>query len=460
MDASQLRAPEGDRRDERARLVLFVVFGALAAAWALLIPVPATSPDAHAWDGFNPDEQIHLRLIAYMATRHALPFFGAPHSDTIYTVVHPPLYHVLAAIVYAAIEPALGYPNTVLILRLLTCLLGIGTVAFTYRAARYLFSPLTALLAAGFVASVPMFVSLSAAVSNEVPAAFAASGALCAMAKGLRRRGFATRDALVLALWVTAACAIKVTCFTLIPAALLALWLAPRQRRQGGGAPVAAFLRPAALLCGVWALGMGWWLIRNQLLYGDPMMAGVHYRYWAATVAVPWQQMMTVPQFFWNSTILGWISFWGVFDGFTRPLPDVAYIFVLAMVLPAAPGFVVWIVREGGLRRCAPRRRAFAVLALFAVLMMIVFYAINLRIYAPQGRYLLPLLAPFGLATAAGWLGWLALLRPAWRRVAVGLLIAACLLLNIFALVTMTVRPDKAPPNDKAASVDAASHIG
>jgi len=422
-------------------LVLLALFGVIALMWALFIPIPAPNLSAPTWDGYNPDEQVHLQLIGYLAKHHALPVFGPPGSATIYTVVHPPLYHVVAAVLYGIAAPALGHASAVTLLRLFGCCLGVGTVLMTYRAARCLFPPMTALLAAGCVAGVPMFVSLSAAVTNEVAVAFASAGAFYAMADGLRH-GFDRRRALRLALWVAAACAIKVTGFVLLPAALLALWLSRKRRAAGTGA--GAFVPSAALLLGVFAAAVGWWLVRNLILYGDPFMARVHYAFWAPIDPYPWQKMMTVPQFFWNGAISGWMSFWGIFDAFTRPLPDSAYGLILLVQLPALVGLVLWL-RRGGLRSPV-RRRAAAVGGVFLLLSLVMFEMVNWRIYSPQGRYLFPLLTPLGVATSVGWMALLRR-RPRFRGAATGLILVVLLLVNLFALAVLSVRPkDKASP--------------
>ena len=74
------------------------------------------------------------------------------------------------------------------------------------------------------------------------------------------------------------------------------------------------------------------------------------------------------------------------------------------------------------------------------------FEMVNWRIYSPQGRYLFPLLTPLGVATSVGWMALLRR-RPRFRGAATGLILVVLLLVNLFALAFLSVRPkDKASP--------------
>jgi hypothetical protein len=292
-----------------------------------------------------------------------------------------------------------------------------------------------------------MFVSLSSAITNETPAAFTAAGALGAMVAGLRHGFGDRRRLLALSGWVAAGVATKLTCLPLLPAALLALWWAPR-RRVGVSPPAAVFLRQAAVVAGVCALLIGWWFVRNQIVYGDPLMAAAHQRMWsqapsdpaAAAVAARLRarQMSRTPaRFLWETALAGWQSFWGIFDGFSRMLPQSVYRAIALGQAAAVLGLVIaW--RRGLLRGSLVRRRAAGVMLLFSGLLIVMFFVMNARVYSPQGRYLFPLLLPLGIAMA---LGWRALFPPRVRGAAAAAILLGLLLLNVYALIFMSVRP-------------------
>lgn len=418
-----------------AVLLLLGSFLFISGMWAVFIPLPLEGV-GEWWGNYHPDEHNHIRVIVYVATHHRLPPFTGTPPENFYTSIHPPLYHIAAAVVYSLLAPLIGHAGVLLTLRFVSCALGMGTVWLTYRTARYLLPHAAALTAAAVVAGVPMFVSLSAAVTNENLAAFTAAGALWMMVAGLRH-GFDRRRLIKLSVWVAAGIASKITCLGLLPAAALALFWSGRRRSE----PLSAALRKLVIVVAVSAVVSGWWFVRNQMLYGDPFRTEAQLRMWQDTSGRTTPRM-TTGQFFWNTTVFGWNSFWGVFDGFTRPLPQDVYRVILLVEIAAVAGlFLAW--RRGNIQGI--RLQAAGVMALFAVLVQALFYAYNKLVFGPQGRYLFPLLVPLGIALA---LGWRSLFPARFRGIASGALMTALFLLNVFALIFMSVRPDSAvkPP--------------
>lgn len=407
-------------------LLLLATFLTLSTLWAVRVPRPVGA-DAVLWGNFQPDEGNHIAVIAYMAAHRRLP----PYTFAYYESVHPPLYHLLGAVVYAAAAPLLGPNGAALLLRLISGVLGAGVVWLTYRSARELLPPGAALTAAGIVAGVPTFVSLSAAVTNENLAALGAAGALAALLRGLRH-GFDARRTWALSLWIAVGVGSKVTCLGLLPAACAALWWSGRRRGLGTG----VLARQMGVVLGISAVLMGGWFVRNHLLYGDPLRQAAAARMWAdkipgyAVMAAeqgisPWRYAARV-------TVWGWRSFWGLFDAGQRPLPGAMY-GALAGVQAAAAAGLALLWRQQ--KRREYELAAVGVIALFAAFVIAVFYRYNWAHFTPQGRFFFPLLAPFGIAMAAGWR---ALFPAGYRRPASVLLLAGLLLINIYALVVMT----------------------
>jgi hypothetical protein len=411
-------------------LPLFLIvaaFASLSALWALRIPIPTFPPNQ--WSHYNPDEWNHVAVIAYMATHRKLP----PYSIDYPTTIHPPAYHALGAVVYAAALPLIGRDGAVLLLRLLSGVMGAGVVWLVYRAARRLMSHPAALLAAGVVAGVPMFVSLSAAVTNENLSTLAAAGALYTIVAGLSG-GFDTRRVAALSVWASVGLTAKVTCLGLLPAAFFALWWAGRKR----GLPVAAITRQMSTVLIVCALASGWWFVRNHILYGDPLRAAVSIRLWhpvhpsyadyAARYGTPaWQHAAYIAAW-------AWTSFWGFFDALRCPLPIPLYL-LLACVEAAVGIGLLRIWRAGQVQG---HRAAFVwVVALLAAFVTAVFYQFNWQLFTPQGRYFFPLLLPFGVLMAAGWR---ALFPSRLRGVASAALLSGLLLLNLYTLAALSTR--------------------
>ncbi len=184
-----------------------------------------------------------------------------PHKLSV--TIHPPAYHVLGSLVYAATPPLVGPGNAVLLLRLLSCAMASGVIWLVYRAASLLGSRAFALLAAGCVAGVPMYVSLSGAVTNEDFAALMASASLYLIIAGVVQ-GFTWRRVWWLSTWIALGIGTKITCISLIPAAWLALvWSGRRQ-----GLPAASILRQIVAPMALTIALTGWWFARNKILYG------------------------------------------------------------------------------------------------------------------------------------------------------------------------------------------------
>ncbi len=403
--------------------LILAAFAALGVLWAWRIPVPTLPPGI--WGNFNPDESNHLNVIRYMALRHGLP----PYVTQYQISQHPPLYHGLYALVYALITPRLGYFHTVLLLRLLSVCMGLGTVWLTYRAALSVLSPPAAVLAAGCAAGVPMFVSLSAAVNNDDLAALASAGALAAMVAGTTD-GFDRRRLWTLALWTAAAMSTKVTCLPLFPALAFALWWDWRRRGESLRPLLGRYALVAALSLGV----IGWWYARNQWLYGDPLRAGAHRRMWGALEPSLGDFMASgMSPLRWLTKVFGtgWKSFWGVFDAMRLHLPAPAYALLFLLNITSAVGLIRAL--RGGLK--GDRAAAAGVLTVFCVSLLALYVGANASTYTPQGRYLFPALLPFGLATAVGWR---ALFPPRSRDAAGAAVLIGLLLLNVFCVISMT----------------------
>lgn len=432
-------------------LGLTAVLGAfllISLMWALFIPLPIEGAGTEWWGNYHPDEHNHVRVIQYIAAHRRLPPFEGTPPHNYYTAVHPPLYHAAGALLYASVTPVVGHAGTLLLLRLAGCALGAGTVFLTYRAARYLLPPRPAVLAAGCVAGVPMFVSLSAAVTNETLAAFTATGALSTMIAGVRHGFGAQRRLYALACWVAAGIASKLTCLPLLPAALLTLWWSRRRHRLApAGADRVSLPRQMATVISMSVLVTGWWFARNQIIYGDPFLAAAHQRMWsrppsdpvaAAQARVHAAQIarLSPAEFLKRMVRSGWESFWGIFDGFSRPLPLSAYRAIAVAQAAAALGLIAaW--RRGQLRTRV-HRRVFGLMLLFAAALVALFLVINLRVFSPQGRYLFPLLLPFGIVTAAGWHS---LFPRRLRGAAAAALLLGLLALNVYALIYRSIRP-------------------
>ena len=430
----------------------------LSAAWALSTPIPSVSgPQAILWGNFHPDEISHIAVVRYLAQHHALPPYLLPYD----TSVHPPLYHGLAAALYLLFAPLFGDDGAMRMIRLCSPLYGVGIVYLVYAATCRVATRQTALLAALLVALIPTRIDLGGAVTNENLAALGAAGVFAVLVGGLYdHQGFKPRQIALLTVYLCIGIGSKVTCLGLLPVVVLALLRQGYRRGQSLGEISGRLAAPVLgpLLC--W----GWWFVRNQILYGDPMRQVAANQLWDGMQpgftfyhAV---RHMSVLQYALSLGVQGWLSYWGKFDGFSRFLPRPAYLLPLAVELIALVGW--WRLLRAAMPNlptgqtgeipllaprednaqpgplCPPPLRALLLLfALFAVFVVYVYFAYNWRHYTPQGRYFFVLLLPWGMLLA---IGWQSALTRAVRRWATPLLLVLMVIVNLYVLYAVPRR--------------------
>jgi len=159
-------------------------------------------------------------------------------------------------------------------LRVLSILLGLGTVVLTFVAGLLAFGrPEVAAAAAAFVALLPKFQFVSATFTNDALTIMLSSLALVLALALLRRtsRGAAAYAAFGLGAVVGAAVITKLNAAPLLPVAAFALLLARRPLRER--------LLHVGLLGAGFVLVAGWWFDRNRDLYGDVLGRQVSREY-------------------------------------------------------------------------------------------------------------------------------------------------------------------------------------
>jgi 4-amino-4-deoxy-L-arabinose transferase-like glycosyltransferase len=184
----------------------------------------------------------------------------------------------------------------------------------------------------------------------------------------------------------------KVIGLLLIPIGILAVWLpaaGDRRLRLAAAASSGLFVVVALALVGPW-------LVRNQIVYGDPIGQKAFMRFFgdrnvtpSALLAVGW----TPGEYVWKVTNYSLKSMLGVFGHMDRWLPGWVYgVFGVVSVVGVA-GIVVWYVRDksgvdaGVLRALALWAGAFLLVFLF-------FVKFNTEFFQAQARYMFPALVP------------------------------------------------------------------
>lgn len=193
------------------------------------------------------------------------------------------------------------------LLRLPSILFGVLTIALTFVAAkRVTRDRWTPVVAAAIVAGVPKFVFVSGVVNNDNLSNFLGAAGLATGLVFLTRPPQSLRGrvlmALALGLIAGALILTKVTGALVGPGLLLAVVLAARHRREAvrlGG----VFVAGAVAVC-------GWWLVRNQIRYGDPLAAHATYVHQRAVLPAVFNIASPLKNIFVEIPKQLWSSFW------------------------------------------------------------------------------------------------------------------------------------------------------
>lgn len=400
-------------RDHWAQVAIVASFLVLGAAFGFAIP---------AWEA--PDEVAHMRFVEHLVANRSLPVqrkgvFGEEHQA--------PLYYVIAALPVSFVDlhdatgafrwnhkfgwspgddvnAALHQPGdrfafrgralALRLVRLLSTLMGAVTVGLTMVLSSRVMPGHGAvcLLAASLVAFNAQFIFISAATNNDNLLTLCFAGCLAQLAGIVSASEPPGRRAwLWVGLWWSVALLAKTSALTLLPTVALALLL-----RWWRGDPVGVLARAAVATLGLVAALTGWWFLRNQWLYGDPLGLTPFLGNFGPADALSFQNLPDVlsTQF---------MSFWGWFGWLTVPAPRWFYLGMGGLTVVSLAGLAKLVVQRS---RSPLEGTTYAlVLLAFAVVVQEVF---QLRASATfgrswaQGRYLFPILPSGALLSAVG----------------------------------------------------------
>jgi 4-amino-4-deoxy-L-arabinose transferase-like glycosyltransferase len=439
------------RRGLGAIVILFVV---LASYYNLATPIFEAS-----------DEVYHYPYVHYVATEHRLPVQD-PDDIQLWRQEgsQPPLYYLLSAaatvwidtgdfpqrlvhnphakigiplapdnknlVVHTTAEqfPYRGTTLAVHIIRLLSTLMGAGSVALTFLIVREVLpgSTLLPLMAAATTAFNPMFLFISASVNNDNLTILLCSLALWLIVRLLRHGATPGRVAGI-GVVVGLAILTKMSAIGLLVLVALAITWDAWHRRSSFRTWLGYGLLAASLVA---AIG-GWWYIRNWLLYGDLM----GFSAWLA-IAGTREHTPTAAKLL--AEFEGFrISYWGLFGGVNVLMHPLLYKVYDTLTVLAVIGLLVGGVRWVGQQRRQswrtilsnhyPRIAQLIILGLWPLILLAALARWTSLTEASQGRLIFPAIAAVSFWLA---LGWQNLTPRRWRKVtlagvATGLLVIA-----------------------------------
>jgi len=397
-------APAPDRAAQARRAMRLVTVAFLFVAYLYAVGIPA---------GKGPDETAHLRYIEHLATTHTLPVFDRENPGPDYEFHQPPLYYLIALPSYL-LTARRGPEAAGQAVRFVTILLAVPLLYLTFALARSLAPsrPWVAPAAASVVAFLPMHLAISAAAGNDVLTEVFFAAAFLLMVNHLHAsaQGAAAeaqqpsaRTMAFVGLLVGLGVLTKSIAALLFPLAWAAAAVAARGPR---GYDWRRAARDAAWATGIALAVCGWWLLRNQIIYGDPLLQRAFlsaFRDRPSPASFMEQFHLTALPYI--GLVVSWTlaSMLGVFG----PVVGNQFVFYPAWVYFAfgilgilgAVGFARYLARG---EPAAWQRRAWGLAGLLGALLMAGFIRFNLSFFQAQARYLFPALAPAAVAFCLG----------------------------------------------------------
>lgn len=400
-------------------VIILLAYLALGFAYASRTPL---------WQ--TPDEPAHYNYVVAVAETGQLPvlqpgdypfdyleeikskkFPPTMSIDSIrYESWQPPLFYVLAALVYK-VTAFLPFREHVVALRLFSVLLGAGLLGIAYRVVRQTFpnDGTLALATAAFVAFVPMHLAMTAAVNNDTLAELVLGLVLWLALRRLQgrvpQRPFMLLGGLLFGLALLTKTTIYIPSVALLATA--ELFVATTSGTIESPGRLKSLLRTLVGI-GLIALALsGWWFVRNALVYG-----GLDVLAWNRHDAVAGAQLQTadwLAQVGWRKGVQDFAlttfkSFWGIFGWMGVFMEEWAYqlLFLLTVVASVGLGLGLVRVRRHPCRLDPERIWTVVVLALPVVLAGAAYLWYNLKFVQHQGRYLFPAIISIGLFAALG----------------------------------------------------------
>lgn len=268
------------------------------------------------------------------------------------------------------------------IARLLSVLMGAGTVLLTYLIALEVFPGQEALAAgaAAFNAFIPMFLFISASVNNDNLVVPLCSLSLLLLLRLVGERPdapFPARRLVLLGVVFGLAALAKASALALFPMAGLALGWAGWRRRSLG-----FFLKGGVIVLSLAGLIAGWWYLRNFWLYGDPLGLNVFL-----AVVGPRHPPPSLAQLFseWGGFIM---SFWGLFGGLNVLAEPFVYWILNGMAALGVLGLILGLGKA--LRAGQAVNFKIVLLALWPLVIFIALLRWTYLTKASQGRLMFP----------------------------------------------------------------------
>jgi 4-amino-4-deoxy-L-arabinose transferase-like glycosyltransferase len=379
----------------------------------------APAPDIGA-----PDERQHANYIRDVMAGKGIPVLRIddPELYENYQAHQPPVYYFVAAawgkLTGADPESEAGGRS----LRLLSLLMGLGTLTGAYFLSLWGTGRKAIALGAASFGLMPMFVCLHSAVSNDPLLFLLCTWALALIVKSVVH-GWKTKTSLIIGVLIGVGILTKTSAIGLLPILLVAGLISLKSSSPSARGRLLLPALAAGLL--PLLLAAPWW-IRNSQLYGDPLAMSVFNSAFKGSPQASEFIREVGPKVYWLDMVTWWTtrSFVGVFgymDIFMfEDLADrgrvlaksnsiyLAVQFLTALAFAAGATFL-FKKRPSDIEEDLPNTRPVLILAGVAIFVYIVLLIqFNRQYFQGQARYIYPAFGAFALLAGSG----MEMLRP------------------------------------------------
>ncbi|MCI0711038.1 MAG: DUF2142 domain-containing protein [Chloroflexi bacterium] len=262
-----------------------------------------------------------------------------------------------------------------LVLRGVGVLLAAVTLWYVYVAGKLLAGPEMGLLAMLLCASLPAFISVSTSVSNDVLVNVLYAVLIVRLLNIWLSAGIRRRDILLMSVLLALLALTKLTAgaaFALVYGVLIARGIQKRFSWRDVGLSIGTSLLVTLIVS-------GWWYVRNQQLYGDPLAMDQTLDIWARQSPLDADELGRL-----------WRSFWLQIGNF-HYAPNWLLIYGSILTVVGVGATVFHLVRE------RKKRGLLVILLVALVLVLAQLLFTSIRIDVLYGRLLFPALTGFSL---------------------------------------------------------------
>lgn len=276
-------------------------------------------------------------------------------------------------------------------LRLLSIVIGAGTLLLIHHAAAYIFDErLFQLSVTAFVAFLPTFIVVNSSVSNDAPVIFLYTAGILWALRVLDQERITLRDALLMGGIMGGIALTKLTGLSLMGIVVLTLfvgiWRGYWTLRQA--------LRHFMMITLVLALLAGWWYLRNFQLYGDFLALDATASIWGREAAFTADILL-------DNLARIWRSFWLLIGYLHNPVlaPPPFYSYAGLIVSAGGLGIIRHILTS---KRGKGRDTLMILLAACALVTFMLLWGTR-SVDISYGRLLLPAIIGFAGLMMLGW---------------------------------------------------------